>query len=312
MIEPKKFLYKSNRNKMLINKFYDNLNFAPNNKYDRIISCAVLEHLVDLPKYLYLSTKKLKKNGYQSHSIPCEGYPVWDIAWYLMSGISFKIRTGQNFIDVQKHEHINNYDEINSLEKVKIENRKKILILSSMHKEDRNMFLSQIISFIKENIDIKIIWASHEPSDQENRYLSNIFKRNDLSVSIVESLKNSDKVKSKVTIVNSVGILSQLYWIVKLAYVGGGFSTGVHNLMEPAIAGVPTLFGPNYKKFKEAIEIVNLDAGHSIKNSSDLKNLISSYLCDEKKLIIAGRAARKIVNSHAGASKKIIDQIYFN
>jgi 3-deoxy-D-manno-octulosonic-acid transferase len=207
---------------------------------------------------------------------------------------------------------INNYDEINSFEKVKIENRKKILILSSMHKEDRNMFLSQIILFIKENIDIKIIWASHEPSDQENRYLSNIFKRNDLSVSIVESLKNLDKVKSKVTIVNSVGILSQLYWIVKLAYVGGGFSTGVHNLMEPAIAGVPTLFGPNYKKFKEAIEIVNLDAGHSIKNSSDLKNLISSYLCDEKKLIIAGRAARKIVNSHAGASKKIIDQIYFN
>jgi len=115
VIEPKKFLYKSNRNKILINKFYDNLNFAPNNKYDRIISCAVLEHLVDLPKYLYLSTKKLKKNGYQSHSIPCEGYPVWDIAWYLMSGISFKIRTGQNFIDVQKHEHINNYDEILSL-----------------------------------------------------------------------------------------------------------------------------------------------------------------------------------------------------
>ena len=70
---------------------------------------------MDLPKYLYLSTKKLKKNGYQSHSIPCEGYPVWDIAWYLMSGISFKIRTGQNFIDVQKHEHINNYDEILSL-----------------------------------------------------------------------------------------------------------------------------------------------------------------------------------------------------
>ena len=115
VIEPKKFLYEKSSNKILINKFYNNLNIVPNNNYDRIISCAVLEHLEDLPKYLYLSTKKLKKNGYQSHSIPCEGYPVWDIAWYLMSGISFKIRTGQNFKDIQKHEHINNYDEILSL-----------------------------------------------------------------------------------------------------------------------------------------------------------------------------------------------------
>ena len=112
VIEPKKFLYKNNSNKTLINKFYGNLNIVPNNKYDRIISCAVLEHLEDLPRYLHLSSKKLKKNGYQSHSIPCEGYPVWDIAWYLASGISFKIRTGQNFREVQKHEHINSYDEI--------------------------------------------------------------------------------------------------------------------------------------------------------------------------------------------------------
>jgi len=112
VIEPKKFLYKNNSNKTLINKFYDNLNIVPNNKYDRIISCAVLEHLEDLPKYLYLSSKRLKKNGYQSHSIPCEGYPVWDIVWYLASGISFKIRTGQNFREVQTHEHINSYDEI--------------------------------------------------------------------------------------------------------------------------------------------------------------------------------------------------------
>jgi len=61
VIEPKKFLYKKNKNKILINKFYKNLNVVPNNNYDRIISCAVLEHLEDLPKYLYLSTKKLKK-----------------------------------------------------------------------------------------------------------------------------------------------------------------------------------------------------------------------------------------------------------
>ena len=82
--------------------------------------------------------------------------------------------------------------------------------------------------------------------------------------------------------------------------------------MEPAIAGIPTIFGPNYKKFKEAIEIVGLHAGHSIKKRLDFKNLITSYFCDEKKLITAGKAATEIVIAHSGASKKIVDQILLN
>ena len=207
---------------------------------------------------------------------------------------------------------INSSSKINASKKVKIEKRENIFILSSMHKEDRNMFLSQTISFIKEFNDIKIIWASHEPSEQENRYLSNVFKRNNLSVKIIESLNDIDGVGSKVTIVNTVGILSELYWKSKLAYIGGGFSSGVHNLMEPAIAGIPTIFGPNYKKFKEAKEIVGLHAGHSIKKRLDFKNLITSYFCDEKKLITAGKAATEIVFAHSGASKKIVDQILLN
>jgi 3-deoxy-D-manno-octulosonic-acid transferase len=207
---------------------------------------------------------------------------------------------------------INSSGKINAANKVKIEKREDIFILSSMHKEDRNMFLSQTISFMKEFNDIKIIWASHEPSDQENRYLSNVFKRNNLGVKIIKSLNDIDGIGSKVTIVNTVGILSELYWKSKLAYIGGGFSSGVHNLMEPAIAGIPTIFGPNYKKFKEAIEIVGLHAGHSIKKRLDFKNLITSYFCDEKKLINAGKAATEIVIAHSGASKKIVDQILLN
>lgn len=115
VIEPKKFLYEKNKDKNLISNFYKNLNAVPNNTYDRIISSAVLEHMEDLPYFFYFSSKKLKNNGYHSHSIPCEGYPTWTLAGYLVSAISFKIRTGQNYKDIQKHEHINNYDEILSL-----------------------------------------------------------------------------------------------------------------------------------------------------------------------------------------------------
>jgi hypothetical protein len=115
VIEPKKFLYEDSPNKKHVNNFYKNFTETPDNYYDRIISCAVLEHLEDLPNFLYLSSFKLKENGYHSHSVPCEGYPVWNITWYFFNAIPFKLRTGQNFKDIQKHEHLNTFDEILAL-----------------------------------------------------------------------------------------------------------------------------------------------------------------------------------------------------
>ena len=117
VIEPKKFLYNNKKNKFLVHKFFKSLKHTKNKSYNRIISCAVLEHLEDLPKFLYLSSKKLKKKGYQSHSIPCEGYPTWNITWFLTSGITFRLRTGKSFKEVQKHEHLNTFDEIVKLVK---------------------------------------------------------------------------------------------------------------------------------------------------------------------------------------------------
>ena len=54
----------------------------------------------------------MRNNGYQSHSIPCEGYPLWKITWDVISGIPFRLRTGLNFNEIQKYEHVNNFDEI--------------------------------------------------------------------------------------------------------------------------------------------------------------------------------------------------------
>ena len=112
IIEPKSFLYKDSINKKLINKRYADIKLTPDNNYNRIISCAVLEHITDLPDYLYVSSLKLKKGGYQQHSIPCEGYPMWDILWFMFSGILFKLKFGYSFRYIQKHEHVNNFDEI--------------------------------------------------------------------------------------------------------------------------------------------------------------------------------------------------------
>jgi hypothetical protein len=171
IIEPKKFLYKKSIYKKFINKDYKNIRQTKNNYYDRIISCAVLEHMTNLPEYLYISSLKLKKRGYQQHSIPCEGYPMWHICWSLYTGMIFKLKYGYSFKYIQKHEHVNNFDEIVSLIKFFYKNVEKIkfsyplynkylslyanIKFSNPHKENINKYLKfkkdSIINSIKKN-----------------------------------------------------------------------------------------------------------------------------------------------------------------
>ena len=125
IIEPKKFLFLYSSLKKKINKIHKDYNNLPNKKYDRIISCATLEHLTDLPVFLAISAFKLKnKKSFHSHSIPCEGYLAWTIANRYISGIFFKIRTGCSYNELMKHEHVNNYDEIYSIIKIFYKNVK--------------------------------------------------------------------------------------------------------------------------------------------------------------------------------------------
>jgi hypothetical protein len=115
IIEPKKFLFKNSDDLKKINKIFTNIHSCKSNSYDRIISSAVLEHIEDLPDFLTTSSLKMKKLSFQSHSIPCEGYPMWNLTWTLFSGILFRLKTGCSFKEVQKHEHLNTLDEILTL-----------------------------------------------------------------------------------------------------------------------------------------------------------------------------------------------------
>ena len=193
-------------------------------------------------------------------------------------------------------------------DKIDISKREDILLMASMHKEDRNMILAQLIKYLK-NTNIQVYWISHEPNSQENKYLSNIFNRNSLSTEVIDSIESIGQIDSRIVIINAVGVLADLYWITKVAYVGGGFSSGVHNLMEPAVAGVPMIFGPRYKKFKEAVEIVSQNAGRSISKSIDFNKFLDFYFNSEENLTHSSKSARNIILNHSGASVKILNHL---
>ncbi len=120
IIEPSKFFYENSPNLKRVNKVYSDIGeISPENKYDRIISIMVLEHVLDLPSILNQSKKLLKKGGYFQVSIPCQGEFSFYLGWRFTTGLAFYFKHGLNWGKIMEYEHVNNLAEIeNEMKKV--------------------------------------------------------------------------------------------------------------------------------------------------------------------------------------------------
>ena len=117
---------------------------------------------------------------------------------------------------------------------------------------------------------------------------------------------------AKVLIVDTIGHLSSLYNYGNIAYIGGGFGKGIHNILEAATYGLPVIFGPNYKKFLEAVEMIEMKAAYSITNIEELKKVIDRFINNETLLISCPQTALNYVKSRLGATNRILDQSLMN
>lgn len=112
-------------------------------------------------------------------------------------------------------------------------------------------------------------------------------------------------------IIDNIGMLSSMYQFGDIAYIGGGFGKGIHNTLEAAAFGLPVIFGPNYRKFKEACDLIELKAGFSIHNSTELETVFASLTRDEESYNETSRKARNYVKKNTGAAEIIIKQTGF-
>lgn len=107
--------------------------------------------------------------------------------------------------------------------------------------------------------------------------------------------------------VNAIGFLSSIYQYGTVAFIGGGFTNGIHNILEPTVYGLPVLFGPNYKKFNEAFEVIDLNAGFVVNDAADLTRQLSVLIEDLNVLSESSRLAKNYVLKNSGATNKIVD-----
>ena len=111
-------------------------------------------------------------------------------------------------------------------------------------------------------------------------------------------------------IIDCFGLLSSLYRFADIAYVGGGFGTGIHNINEAAVYGIPVVFGPRHQKFNEAAGLIECGGAFAVDSAASLADVMTRLVADVGARQAAGRAADAYISSHIGATPLIMKDIF--
>ncbi len=174
-----------------------------------------------------------------------------------------------------------------------------LLIAGSTWPKDEELLLHLITSGTLQ--DYKYIIAPH---NIEEPRIAKLQQQLGTKAVRFSELKESNALTADVILVDSIGQLTAIYAYGTIAYVGGGFNSSVHNVLEPAVYGMPVLFGPNHTKSAEAKELITKGAAFCIRNPTDLTEVCNGLL-DSDKLNSSATAAKQFVEQHTGGTQKI-------
>jgi len=184
--------------------------------------------------------------------------------------------------------------------------KKQLIIFGSTWPEDDSL----ILDFIKSrDPNLKFIIVPHEINEP---YIHKLIQNSTLRACKYSQLTNLNATDMQLIVVDTVGLLSSMYAYGHIAYIGGGFGKGIHNILEAACFGLPVFFGPNYKKFSEAVALIKLNGAFFINNKSELTMGINTLLKDEKKRIEISEICKSYVINNSGATYRILKKIKYN
>ncbi len=166
---------------------------------------------------------------------------------------------------------------------------------------------SKLVKFINENMhkNLRYIIAPHNMNPKEILKLKNAINS---PVSLYSEGSIADQ--AMVFIADTIGILTKIYSYADIAYVGGGYDKeGVHNVLEPAVFGIPLVIGPVYDKFEEAKELVELKGCLVAEDQAELNDHLNKLILNEQYRSELGKITKTYIKNHLGATKIILNYI---
>jgi 3-deoxy-D-manno-octulosonic-acid transferase len=151
----------------------------------------------------------------------------------------------------------------------------------------------------------RFIFAPHDISPKNIDRLEKLLPEKSLRYSkIFNNQSPISNPQSRILIIDNVGMLSAIYRYGHVAYIGGGFGAGIHNTLEPIAFDLPVIFGLKYKKFAEAMSLIETGGAFSVTDKAQFQQVMTDLLI-EKNYRVAANAAKQYVLTNQGATKKI-------
>jgi 3-deoxy-D-manno-octulosonic-acid transferase len=200
--------------------------------------------------------------------------------------------------------------EAKNIEKVQqFKDDKLVLVAGSTWRKDDEVLIE---AFRHLSNELKMIFVPHEI---HHRHIGELeywliekvgLKPDEIAV---YSHEKENVREAKVLIIDTIGLLSSVYHYGEMSYIGGGFGNGIHNILEAAVYGMPVFFGPNYKKFREAEELIDAGGAFAISSSEELLNKLNTLLNNKEDMESVSRISKSYVQQKGGATEKILDRL---
>ena len=193
----------------------------------------------------------------------------------------------------------------------------KVFVAGSSWLPDEEIFIPY---FLKEKPDWKLIIAPHKIDEDHLQQIEKLLEGRRV-VRYTEMMKCQSPAtnpqsplteppsEADVLIIDCFGLLSSIYRYADIAYVGGGFGVGIHNLPEAAVWGVPVFFGPNNQRFQEAQDLKECGGGVEIADYGDFRSKMEVFAGDTSKCEEAGRRAANYIKEKSGATEKVLSAL---
>lgn len=176
-----------------------------------------------------------------------------------------------------------------------------IFIIGSSWPDDEEIIIPYINDF---KIQSKVIIAPHEVHSKNIERITQSLK---VSYQLYTQIEKGEPLNplTMVLVLDCIGVLADVYQYGKIAYVGGGFGTGLHNILEPASFGLPVIFGPKHQKFPEAHEFIERKIGKSCHENRTFFNAYREFIKEEN----INERVSTFMNEKKGATEIIISKV---
>ena len=178
-----------------------------------------------------------------------------------------------------------------------------VLVAGSSWQPDEDILLD----YVNHHPDLRLVIAPHVVNDAHIQEI----EQNLTTPALRYSQATLENVGDyRVLIIDGYGLLSSIYRYATVAYVGGGFGVGIHNVPEAAVYGIPVIIGPNHQRFAEAMALIANGGCKSIENAEDFSVIMDDFLENPAHISQAGSAAGDYIHQNAGATPVIYQHVF--